>query len=168
LPGEFAGKLRHHRSLSRRPRLKESNITLRLARVGVLFVVLALVGAACGGGTLGSTELSQQAMSLQSNAAEGALLAHDAASGKVTRIFVREHSAELAKAASGISASLRAATTTPSLRPELRRLVAVADEIDAGLRRIGSASTDEQRALGRQLDAAARQSEAIGMRLGAS
>ena len=131
-------------------------------------MLVALLGAACGAGDLGSTALSQRAGSLQSSAAEGALLAHDAASGRTTGTFTREHSAELAAAASGSAASLRSATTRPSLRPELRRLVGLADEIEADLERIGGASTDEQRVLSRRLDEAARQSEAIGMRLASS
>ena len=47
-----------------------------MRRVLLLGVVLALLGAGCGGGgKLGAKALSQQARSLQSDAAEGALLA---------------------------------------------------------------------------------------------
>ena len=62
-------------------------------------MLVVLLGAACGGGDLGPTALSQRAGSLQSTAAEGALLAHDAASGKTAGTWTREHSAELAAAA---------------------------------------------------------------------
>jgi hypothetical protein len=57
----------------------------RKTRVLVLGVILALLGAGCGsGGKLGAKALSQQSKSLQSEAAEGALLAQDAVSGKTT------------------------------------------------------------------------------------
>ena len=56
-------------------------------RIGAWVVVLA-VGTGCGGqGELDAGALSQQAKALQSVAAEGALLAHDAASGKSTGVY---------------------------------------------------------------------------------
>ena len=67
----------------------------------VLGVILALFGAGCGGaGRLGVKALSQESKSLRSEASEGALLAEDAVAGKSTRIYTREHSFELYKAAS--------------------------------------------------------------------
>ena len=61
--------------------------------------ILALLGAGCGGGgRLGAKALSQQAKSVQSLAAEGALLAQDAVSGKTTRVYRREHFSDLSKA----------------------------------------------------------------------
>ena len=66
-----------------------------------LAVILAVVGGGCSSsGQLGTKALSQQSKSLQSEAAEGALLAQDAASGRTTRVYTREHSSELAGAAS--------------------------------------------------------------------
>ena len=50
----------------------------------------------------------------------------------------------------------------------MRRLAGLADEIEADLERIGGASSGEQRERRRRLDEAARQSEAIGMRLASS
>ena len=47
--------------------------------------------------------------SLQSEAAEGALLAEDAVAGKTTRIYMREHSSVSSKAASESAASLKTA-----------------------------------------------------------
>ena len=129
----------------------------------VLAVILALLGAGCGGGgKLGAKTLSQQSKSLRSEASEGALLAQDAASGKTTRIYTREHSSELYKAASQAEASLKAATTAPALQPKLRKLAVVAAHVSAALRRLGGAAKDEQRALGRELQTAAQESEKIG------
>jgi hypothetical protein len=129
----------------------------------VLAVILALLGAGCGnGGKLGAKALSQQSKSLQSEAAEGALLAQDAVSGKTTRIYIREHSSDLYKAASKVEASLNAAKTEPALQPKLRRLTALVTQVSVALKRLGDASKDEQRVLGRELQAAAQESEKIG------
>jgi len=138
-------------------------MSLRRERVLVLGVILALVAAGCGGGgKLGAKALSQQSKSLQSLAAEGALLAQDAVSGKTTRIYTREHSSDLYKAASQAEASLKAARTEPALEPKLRQLAALAAQVSAALKRLGGASKDEQRALGRELQTAARESKTIG------
>jgi len=138
-------------------------MSLRRERVLVLAVILALVAAGCGGGgKLGAKALSQQSKSLQSLAAEGALLAQDAVSGKTTRIYTREHSSDLYKAVSQAEASLKAATTEPALQPKLRRLTVLATQVSAALKRLGGASKDEQRALGRELQTAAQESQTIG------
>ena len=138
------------------------HMSLRRERVLVLGVILALLGAGCGsGGQLGAKALSQQSKSLRSDASEGALLAQDAVSGKTTRIYTREHSSELYKAASQADASLKAAKTEPALEPKLRQLTALATQVSAALKRLGGASKDEQRALGRQLETAARESAQI-------
>ena len=123
-------------------------------------VVLALVSG-CGGGALDADALSQQAKSLQSIAAEGALLAQDAASGETTRAFSGEHSAELRGAASSTATSLEAAATTPGLEPARRSLAALANHVTSYLDRLGDASGSEDRALRRRLEAAARRIEAV-------
>ena len=126
-------------------------------------MILALLSAGCGsGGKLEAKALSQQSKSLQSLAAEGALLAQDAVSGKTTDIYTREHSSDLSKAASQAEASLKAATTEPALEPKLQRLTALSTQVSAALKRLGGASNAEQRMLGRELEAAARESEKIG------
>jgi hypothetical protein len=135
---------------------------LRLKQVLLLGVMLALLVAGCGGGKLGAKELSQQSKLLQSDAAEGVLLAEDAVSGKTTRIYTREHAADLSKAASTAEASLRAGKTAPALEPKLRRLTALARQVSAALKRLGSASTVEQHTLGRELQVAAQESKKIG------
>ena len=132
----------------------------------VLGMILAMLGAGCGsGGKLGAKALAQQSKSLQSEASEGALLAQDAVSGKSTRIYTREHSSDLYKAASQAEASLKAAKTEPALQPKLRRLTALVSRVSAALKRLGGASKDEQRALGRQLETAAQESKEMGRAL---
>jgi hypothetical protein len=139
------------------------HMSLRRERVLVLGVILALLGAGCSsGGKLGAKALSQQSKSLQSEASEGALLAQDAVSGKTTRIYTREHSSDLYKAASETEASLKAAKTEPALQPKLRQLTALVTQVGAALKRLGGASKDEQRALARELQTAAQESKKIG------
>jgi hypothetical protein len=134
-----------------------------MRRVLLLGVVLALLGAGCGGGgKLGAKALSQQARSLQSVAAEGALLAEDVISGRTTRIYTREHSADLHKAASQVEASLRTAKTAPGLEGKLRRLEVIATRVSTELERLGHASKGEAHALRRELEADAAESETIG------
>ena len=130
-----------------------------------LGVVLALV-AGCGHtGELDASALSQQAKSLQSLAAEGALLASDAASGKTTGAYSGEHFAELRGAASQTAASLEAATTTPALDPKRRRLARLATHVTAYLDRASDAPGSEDHALSRRLEVAAKRIEALGRSL---
>ncbi len=138
-------------------------VRLSLKRVLGLGVILALIGTGCGsGGQLGAEALLQQSKSLRSEAAEGSLLAQDAVAGKTTRIYVREHSADLYRAASLAETSLKAANTEPALESTLRELAVLAGRVSADLKRLGSASTDEYRALVGELQAAAQASEKIG------
>jgi hypothetical protein len=138
----------------------------RHAGVLVLAVLACLLAAACGGqGQLSAKALVKQSEAVQSLAAEGALLAQDAAAGKSTGTYRREHSSELATAASTAEASLEAATTEPALEAKLRALTALAGKVRADLKRLANASEAEQRTLGKTLDAAAHQSERIGEQL---
>ena len=131
-----------------------------------MLALVAMLAAACGGqGTVGAKALEQQSKAVQSLAAEGALLAQDSADGKSTGIYRREHSNELSKAADSAQASLASARTKPSLERERRALTALAAKVGADLKRLASASEDEQRALGKELDEAAHQSERIGEQL---
>ena len=138
-------------------------VTLRLKPVLGVGLILVFVGAGCGSGSqLGAKALLQQSKSLQSEAAEGALLAQDAVAGKTTRIYVREHSSELQKAVSQAEATLKAAKTDSVLDPKLRQLAVLASQVSADLRRLGTASKDEDRAIARELQSAARASAKIG------
>jgi hypothetical protein len=101
--------------------------------------------------------IKTQSTSLQSLAAEGALLARDSAAGKTTAIYTRVHSEALSKAASKAADSLQTATTEPALEPKLRQLAALASEVSADLKRLGHASKEEQSALARQLETAAKE-----------
>jgi hypothetical protein len=139
------------------------SVLLRLTRMLGLGVILALVGGACGAhGQLGAKALSQESKSLRSEAAEGVLMAQDAASGRTTRVYTRERSAELSMAASEAEVTLKAARTDPALEPTLRQLAVLAGQVGADLERLGNASTGEDLALVLELQAAAQASEEIG------
>ena len=142
---------------------EDGSVSLRLRRGLGVGVILALVGGGCSSsGQLGTQALSQHSKSLQSVAAEGALLAQDAASGRTTRVFTRVHSADLSGAASKAEGTLKAAKTEAALEPKVRQLAVLAGRISADLERLGSASRDESRALALELQAAARASQKIG------
>jgi hypothetical protein len=126
-------------------------------------ITLVVLGSGCGNGAeLGAASLLQRAKSLQSHAAEGALLAEDAAAGNTTAVYTREHASDLAQAAARDAASLKAAKVEAALEPKLRRLRAVATRVAVDLQRLGTASSNAQRRLGRELEASAQASQKIG------
>ena len=153
---------RRRRSPTPRP-AHSNSVWLLLKQLLGLGVILALAGGGCSsGGRLGAKALSQQSKSLQSQAAEGALLAQGAAFGRATQTYTREHSSELYAAASQAEVILKAAKTEPALEPKRSQLAILAGQISADLRRLGSASTDEARAIASELEAAAQASQKIG------
>jgi hypothetical protein len=129
----------------------------------LLALTLVIVGVACGrGGTLEPEALSQEAETLRSDAAEGALLAQDTLAGKTTRVYTRAHASYLSEDASQTAATLSAATTEPALEPELRQLAELAGQVSDALERLANASQDEERTLVGELQAAAEASRKIG------
>ena len=74
-----------------------------------------------------------------------------------TEIYTRVHSEALSKAASKAAASLQTAKTKPALEPKLRRLASLAGEVSADLKRLGHASKQEQSAIARRLETAAKE-----------
>jgi hypothetical protein len=134
--------------------------------VALVLGVVVLFGAGCGGsGQLGVKALSQESKSLQSLAAEGALLAQDVAVGKTTRVYTRVHSSDLSTAASQAEALLKTAKIAPALEPKLSQLVVLAAQVRVDLNRLGGASTNEAREVGRELQAAAQESQKISEEL---
>ncbi len=144
------------------PRGQRGRIGLRIWKSCALAGVLAILATGCGGGELSADALSKQAESVQSVAAEGAMLARDAAAGKATGTFTRVHSSELEKSASQAASSLESAQTQPALEPKLRRLAALAGDVSDELDRLGEASKAEQRALAVRLASAAVRSKRLG------
>ncbi len=139
------------------------NVSTRRTSLLRLAVICALIGTTCASNSqLGAEALLQGSESLRSAAAEGALLAEDALSGKTTSNYIHEHAVELSEAASQIEATLQAASTDPSLEPERGQLVVLARRISDDLQRLSEASTDERRTLTSELQAAADASQRIG------
>jgi hypothetical protein len=110
-------------------------------------IVVACVVAGCAPG-----DPAKQAEAIGSIAAEGALLAHDAAEGSSTEIFVREH----AEALGGKLDDIRSVIDD-------RRLAAIATSVSAGLVRLSENPGDEHEARGieRDLERAASEAEEL-------
>ena len=85
-------------------------------RAWIWIALLVLPTAACGGGgTLSTKAFQKQAESLQSLAAEGALVAEGAADGRTTETFVSVHTQYLGEATSKVQAELASAQASGSL-----------------------------------------------------
>lgn len=113
-------------------------------------IALALIGLLLVAGCATPQEPAKQAEEIHSIAAEGALLAHEAAEGDTRAAFAREHAKALRK-------------TLGELRPAIddRRLSALADDVDRTLAELAGNPGDRRRAAGaeRKLDDAAKAAE---------
>jgi predicted outer membrane protein len=127
-----------------------------LRRLGSL-LMLPLAVAACGGGPLDSKSFQKEAETIQSFAAEGALLAGDVARGRSLSPYVRVHAGELAKDAESVAEKLERAKATPAVRAKLPKAVRLARRVEAALTRLESAPSDRDgaRRVASQLDEAA-------------
>jgi hypothetical protein len=93
---------------------------------------------ACGGqGTLGKKALSQEAKGIQSLAAEGGLLAGDAARGRSTTVFTRVQARYLRDAARKSAGTLERGGTSKA-----RRLSRLADRVANDLERLSRSGSD--------------------------
>jgi hypothetical protein len=106
-------------------------------------VVLALLATLAVSACVVPSEPSKQAEEIASIAAEGSLLAGDAADGDTTSAFTRVHANALRKNLGTLKPEVEAATLTQLLR-----------EADAALTQLAAAPSDEARAarLGHRLD----------------
>ena len=104
----------------------------------------------------GALDAQQQAEELQSLAAEGAILAHDASEGGTTSTFTRIHAGELREAAEGIAQ-----------KPKARALGQLGRTIAVQIERLEDDPRDERSAAAveRQLDAAAKRAERLAKSL---
>jgi hypothetical protein len=123
-----------------------------IARIAVPLAALLLL-AACGGqGTLGKKALSQEATGIQSLAAEGGLLAGNAARGSSTSTFTRVHARFLRDAARKSTGTLERGGTSKA-----HRLARLADRVGNDLERLSRSGSDRdlQRMVQRDLALAA-------------
>jgi hypothetical protein len=122
--------------------------------------VALLLLVACGGqGTLGKKALSQEAKGIESLAAEGSLLAGNAARGRSTSTFTRIHARFLRDAAGSSAGSLVRGGTSKA-----RRLAQLADRVGNDLERLSRSGSDRdlQRLLQHDLAQAADATKRLG------
>jgi hypothetical protein len=112
----------------------------------LLAVWLVLVPACGGGGELSAEALEKEAESIQSFAAEGALLARDVADGKSTGPFTRVHAGELADGADKLAQRLETAKPTPALAAKLAEALFLARHVAGVLRQLERAPGDAESA----------------------
>jgi hypothetical protein len=99
-------------------------------RAWIWLALLVLPTAACGGGgTLSAKAFQKQAESLQSFAAEGALVAEGTADGRATETFVSVHTEYLGKAATKVETELGSAQASGGLEEKRKRALRLAGRI---------------------------------------
>jgi hypothetical protein len=119
-------------------------------RLAVLCLAI-LVAAGCGGtSTLSEKTLQKQTETVQSAAAEGALLAADVARDRTTEPFARIHAEKLAEQAKKAAGTLRKAKLEPGLEDERRQALTKAVDVQHALERLHA--EPENRVLGRRLE----------------
>jgi hypothetical protein len=125
----------------------------------VLALSLLLVTACGGGGEPSAEEFKKQAESIQSFAAEGALLARDVADGRSTSPFTRVHASELAENAAQVEKKLEAGSRLQAWAAGAR----LARQVAAALEELEQAPGDAEaaRRVQRELEAAAKQAEKL-------
>jgi hypothetical protein len=89
-------------------------------RLGCLFLVVAVLGAACNGGTVDRHALTNDAATLDSVACEGALLARLVVKGKSVHVFTRVHADELRLEASNLADALSERDTVVGIERRVR------------------------------------------------
>jgi hypothetical protein len=99
-------------------------------RLAPLAISLFLAAGCGGGGTLSRASFQKEAESIQSVAANGALLAHDAADGRTTTPFAAIHSDDLAESVAKVSKKLESAEVEPGLEQDRGRAVRLASRIE--------------------------------------
>jgi hypothetical protein len=134
------------------------------------FAIAVSLAAGCGGGgTLSHDSLRKEAESIQSVAAEGALLAHDSADGRTTTPFVSVHSEVLAESAGKVAQKLESAAVEPGLELEpgleqdRARAERLATRIEEELDQLDEHPDDraEARRVADELDQAAKAAEEL-------
>jgi hypothetical protein len=118
-----------------------------------------LLAAGCGGkGTLGPKALQQEATGLQALAAEGGILAGDAARGRSMSAFMRVHAQYLTKAAKS------SATTLAAGGPAAKPLAGLAKTVSVDLGLLSRSGSDrvQQRRLASALTRAATRAAKLG------
>jgi len=112
-------------------------------RAWIWLALLILPSAACGGGgTLSTKAFQKQAESLQSFAAEGALVAEGTADGRATETFVSVHTEYLGKAATKVETDLGSAQASGGLEEKRKSALRLAGRITDQLEQLHRAPDD--------------------------
>ena len=111
---------------------------LRLLRI----CVVAFVVAGCNGGTVDRHALTNDAVTLDSIACEGALLAGDVARGRTTTYFAREQAEELRIESSNLADALSRRKALPSIERRVREKAKHAAVLAATLQRLHDHPSD--------------------------
>jgi hypothetical protein len=132
-------------------------------RLAPFAIVVSLVAGCGGGGTLSRDSLRKEAETIQSVAAEGALLAHDSADGRTTTPFVSVHSEVLAESAGKVAQKLESAAVEPGLEQDRARAERLATRIEEELDQLDEYPDDraEARRVADELDQAAKAAEEL-------
>jgi hypothetical protein len=111
----------------------------------IWLALLVLPAAACGGGgTISTKAFQKQAESLQSFAAEGALVAEGTADGRTTETFVSVHTEYLSKAATKVETKLRSAQAAGELEEKRKSALRLAGRITDELGQLHRAPDDRR------------------------
>jgi small-conductance mechanosensitive channel len=132
-------------------------------RLAPFAIAVSLVAGCGGGGTLSRDSLRKEAETIQSVAAEGALLAHDSADGRTTTPFVSVHSEVLAESAGKVAQKLESAAVEPGLEQDRARAERLATRIEEELDQLDEHPDDqaEARRVADELDQAAKAAEEL-------
>jgi hypothetical protein len=112
----------------------------------LVLLALALVLAACNGGTVDRHALTNDAATVDSMACEGALLAHDVAAGKTTAYYTREQAEELGSQSSNLAHALATRHALASIEQKVRDKARDAARLSAILRRLHDHPSDHGQA----------------------
>jgi len=97
---------------------------------GLLISAVLLAAAGCGGGgSFSQKDVQKQFEAIQSLAAEGALVAHGAADGRTTDVFVRVHTSYLDDAARKVATELSSAQAEGAVDRDRERAAHLAAQV---------------------------------------
>jgi hypothetical protein len=130
-------------------------------RLAPLAIASFLAVGCGGGGTLSRDSLRKEAESVQSVAAEGALLAHDAADGRTTTPFASVHSSVLAESADKVAQKLESADVEPGLKQDRARVVRLATRIEEELDQLDPNDRAAAQRIADELEQAAKAAEEL-------
>ena len=114
-----------------------------------------------GGGKIGNEELHEQLESVQSTAAEGALLASDVARDRTLGPFADVHSRVLAAQAASAASFLNPDRAQAGLEPDVSRAARLAKSVESSLDELELAEGDRAQMLARDLERDAHEAERL-------